>query len=284
MNAYRSISCASLLAYGALLCASDAQAADAPAEAPFVTATANVNLVSQYRFRGIDQTWGRPAVQGGADLSFANGFYAGTLASNVSGNSYPGGSLELDYYAGYNGKIGEDFGYTVGGYGYWYPGANYDKSACPSAAFSAPCSLPSQSLNTFELNAGVTWKWVSYKLSVSAGDYFGANTFTGYSKRTRGTMYHDITTTWPLADDLSLVGHIGRTDVKAMYGNVNPDYTDWRVALTKTFAGGWNVSAAAVGATNDTFYRPPIGGLSAANGDTRDLNRPVLVLQVGRTF
>lgn len=216
MNPYRSISCVSLLAYGALLCAPDAHAADAPADVPFVTATANVNLVSQYRFRGIDQTWGRPAVQGGADLSFANGFYAGTWASNVSGNSYPGGNLELDYYAGYNGKIGEDLGYTVGGYSYWYPGANYNQSACPSAAFSAPCSLPSQSLNTFELNAGVTWKWVSYKLSVSAGDYFGANTSTGYSKRTRGTMYHDITATWPLADDLSLVGHIGRTDVKAM--------------------------------------------------------------------
>jgi hypothetical protein len=44
------------------------------------------------------------------------------------------------------------------------------------------------------------------------------------------------------------------------------------------------VSAAAVGATNDTFYRPPIGGLSAANSDTRDLNRPVLVLQAGRSF
>ena len=174
--------------------------------------------------------------------------------------------------------------YTVGGYGYWYPGANYDKSACPSAAVAAPCSLPSQRLNTFELNAGVTWKWVSYKLSASTGDYFGANISTGYSKRTRGTMYHDVTVTWPLADDLNLAGHIGRTDVKAMYGNVNPDYKDWRVALTKTFTGGWNVSAAAAGATNDAFYRPPIGGLSLANGDTRELNRSVLVLQLGRTF
>ena len=70
----------------------------------------------------------------------------------------------------------------------------------------------------------------------------------------------------------------------ALAGNVNPDYTDWRVALTKTFAGGWNSSAAAVGATNDAFYCPPVGGLSLANSDTRDLNRPVLVLQVGRSF
>lgn len=26
--------------------------------------SANLNLVSDYRFRGIDQTWGRPALQG----------------------------------------------------------------------------------------------------------------------------------------------------------------------------------------------------------------------------
>ena len=280
MNAYRTITGASLLAFGALLAATDVQAADAPA----VSATANINLVTQYRFRGIDQTWGQPAVQGGADLALPSGVYAGVWASNVSGNSYPGGSLELDYYAGYNGKINDDFSCTVGGYGYWFPGANYDKSACPSAAFSAPCSLPSQSLNTFELNAGATWRWLAYKLSVSTGDYFGANTSTGYSKRTRGTMYHDLSATWALADDLSLVGHLGRTDVKASYGSLSPDYSDYRVALSKTFSGGWNASAAVVGATNNAFFRPPTGGLSAANGDTRELNKPVLILQVGRSF
>ncbi len=223
-------------------------------------------------------------MQGGADLSLQNGVYAGLWASNVSGNSYPGASLEVDYYAGYNGKLNDDLSYTVGGYGYWYPGANYNKSACPSAAFSTPCSLPSQGFNTFELNAGITWKWVSYKLSISTGDYFGANVSTGYSQQTRGTMYHDVTATWPLADDLSLVGHIGRTDVKASYGSVSPDYTDYRVALTKTFSGGWSFSAAVVGATNDTFFRAPTGGLSAANGDTRSLNQTVGVLQIGRSF
>jgi uncharacterized protein (TIGR02001 family) len=265
-------SLASLLAAGA------AFGADDP------SATANVNLVSAYRFRGIDQTWGHPAVQGGADLSWANGLYAGTWASNVSGNSYPGGSLEVDYYGGYNGKINDDWSYTVGGYGYWYPGANFDKSACPSAAYAAPCSLPSQSLNTFEVNAGITWKWISYKLSISTGDYFGANQSTGYSKGTGGTMYHDVTVTVPLADDLSLAAHVGPTDVRAMYGSINPDYTDYRFTLSKSFKGGWNVSGAVVGATNNAFFRPPAGGLSTGNMDTRDLNKATSVLQVGRTF
>src|SRR5579862_2377987 len=113
---------AAVLAFSALVLSPPADAADAPV--PFVTATANINIVSDYRFRGIDQTWGKPAVQGGADLAWASGFYLGTWLSNVSGNSYPGGNLEVDYYGGYNGKFDDDFGFTVGGYGYWYPGAN----------------------------------------------------------------------------------------------------------------------------------------------------------------
>ena len=273
---------AAVLAFSVLVLPPPADAADAPA--PFVTATANINIVSDYRFRGIDQTWGRPAVQGGADLALASGVYAGVWASNVSGNSYPGGSLEMDLYAGYNGKFDDDFGYTVGGYGYVYPGANFDKSACPSAAYPAPCALPSQGLGTFELNAGVSWKWISYKLSVSTGDYFGANAATGYSGHTSGTLYHDLSATWAIADDLSLVGHVGHTDVKATYAGVDPDYTDYRVTLSKTFAGGWSVSAAGAGASNNRFYRPPLGGLSYGNGDTRNVNKPVLILQAGRTF
>ena len=291
MNSYRILSGASALAFSALAIAPQARAADAPGAAasapaatPFVTATSNVNIVSDYRFRGIDQTWGKPAVQGGADLALANGFYAGVWASNVSGNSYPGGSLEVDYYAGYNGKIGDDFGYTVGGYGYDYPGADFNKSACGSAAYPAPCTLPSQHLNTFELNAGVSWKWIAYKLSVSTGDYFGANASTGYSGHTGGTLYHDLSATWAIADDISLVGHVGHTDVKASYAGIDPDYTDYRVTLSKTFAGGWSVSVAGAGANNNRFYRPPVGGLSYGNGDTRNVNKPVLIVQAGRTF
>jgi len=279
------LSGASVLAFATLVAAPQARAADAPAATPFVTATTNINLVSDYRFRGIDQTWGKPAVQGGADLTLANGVYAGVWASNVSGNSTPGGSLETDWYAGYNGKFNDDFGFTVGGYGYVYPGANVDKSACPSAAYPAPCgTLPSQSLNTFELNAGVSWKWISYKLSVSTGDYFGANKSTGYSGKTSGTLYHDLTATWAITDDISLVGHVGHTDVKATYAGIDPDYTDYRVTLGKTFTGGWSASAAGAGASNDRFYRPPVGGLSFANGQVRNLNKPVFIVQVGRTF
>ena len=46
--------------------------------------TANVNLASSYRFRGIDQTFNQPAIQGGFDLTMPYGFYVGNWNSNVT--------------------------------------------------------------------------------------------------------------------------------------------------------------------------------------------------------
>ena len=39
--------------------------------------TGNMTLVSDYRFRGISQTLGHPAIQGGFDYAHASGFYLG---------------------------------------------------------------------------------------------------------------------------------------------------------------------------------------------------------------
>jgi len=245
----------------------------------------NINLLNQYRFRGIDQTWGRPALQGGLDWSHADGWYAGAWGSNVSQRSYPGGRVELDLYGGYNGQINDDWSYTLGAYAYLYPGANLNQTRCPSAATAAPCAdLPKQRYNTLELNAGLSWKWLSYKLSVAATDYFGANSNTGYSQRTRGTQYHDLSATLPLRDGWGVQTHVGHTKIKASLGRHNPSYTDWRVALTKTWEQGWNASIGVVGANNNRLYRPPTGGLSASDQHTLALNRTGVIFQVGKTF
>src|SRR5690349_14450604 len=63
--------------------------------------TANVGLFSEYIFRGISQTGGKPAVQGGFDYAHSSGFYAGTWASNISWledfGQYNRSSLEWDF-------------------------------------------------------------------------------------------------------------------------------------------------------------------------------------------
>lgn len=255
----------------------------APTEATSITGS--VNLLSQYRFRGIDQAWGRPALQGNIDWSHSKGFYAGLGASNISPRSYPGGALEVDVYGGYNGRISDDWRYTVGAYAYLYPGANVGRSRCPSAAFSAPCgALPGQKYHTLELNAGLSYKALNYKLSRAGSDYFGANRNTGYDGSTRGTLYHDLSLAIPLQNAWQVQLHAGHTSVRANYGGINPSYSDWRIALAKSWDSGWSGSIAAVGANNDRMYRPATGGLSATDGKTRALNRSAIVLQMGKSF
>ena len=90
-------------------------AAAAPEAAPASPLTSNVGLFSSYRFRGIDQTYGKPALQGGFDYAHSSGFYVGNWNSNVSsGAGFPDGNLEMDFYGGYKTSFG-DFGLDVGG-------------------------------------------------------------------------------------------------------------------------------------------------------------------------
>ncbi len=102
--------------------------AQAPAPTPEHTLTGNMAIVSDYRFRGISQTFGEgfftvgPAIQGGIDYSHSSGLYLGNWNSNVSGNQYPNGSsIEMDFYGGWKHAWG-DFGLDVGTIYYAYPG------------------------------------------------------------------------------------------------------------------------------------------------------------------
>src|SRR5712691_8225367 len=67
----------------------------------------NASLTTDYRYRGISQTRLQPALQGGADYAFPNGFYVGTWASTIKWiKDFGGGAnIEWDIYGGYKGEI-----------------------------------------------------------------------------------------------------------------------------------------------------------------------------------
>ena len=93
--------------------------AQAPAASPDMSVSFNAAIVSDYRFRGVSYSARKPAVQGGADLSLASGWYAGTWLSNIA--NYGGAHGEIDIYAGRAGTvIGLDYSATL--YAYFYPG------------------------------------------------------------------------------------------------------------------------------------------------------------------
>lgn len=269
----------SLVAVSALLVAAAPLAVRAEDPAPPYTLTANVSLVSDYYFRGLTQTWNQPAIQGGFDFVHSSGFYAGTWASNVSGNEFPGGNLEWDLYAGYNYKINDDI--TVGGglYYYWYPGANTKKAASP---------LPSSTFDTLELYGNVSYKFLTFKVSYALTDYFGIREKVGYANDTDGTFYFDLSANYALPwYGLTLVGHVGYTMfpddlyvAPGFNGETDASYWDYKIGVTKTWDGGWNAGVFYVGASNDAWEKVA----SFANSSTKDLNNGRFIVQVGRSF
>lgn len=234
------------------------QAQDAP------PVTANVAMVSDYMFRGLTQTWGHPAIQGGADYTNPNGFAAGTWASSVSDKSYPGGSMELDLYASFGRPINDDWSWRVGLYGYVYPGANLDDAG-----------LPSRSFNTLEANAALTWRQFTLKYNHSLTDYFAADKEQGYDGDTRGTGYLQLDAAFPLSDTWSLALHAGHTHYTAKLttplsnGARDASYSDYSATVKYQFATHWSVSGSVTHATDDAFYHRVSSFVSGS--DTRNV-------------
>lgn len=88
--------------------------------------SANVGVVSDYYFRGVQQTSSASA-NGGIDYEHESGFYAGMWAADVEGQSgNPAPGIEIDTYLGFAGEVGV-IGYSVGVTHYGYTG-DFDTS------------------------------------------------------------------------------------------------------------------------------------------------------------
>lgn len=291
-------------------------AEEAKEEASDWTATGNIGVVSDYYFRGISQSWHKPTVQGGMDITHSSGFYAGVWGSGVTPNTYPDANTEIDVYAGYNGTIPvvEKLGYTVGIYGYMYPGGSWKKYRASNASNPNDVLTPRGGRwDTYEANIGISYDWISAKLSYTLTDWFGADKSTGWDGSTKGSTYFEVNAAYPLPWwDLTLIGHVGRLNVSgkldptftpdgvnfpstSISGATNPDYTDWKIGLSKAFkigkTEGWNAGVYWVESDNSRYWGQDGYGGTSFNGkgnsttaQSKNLNDGRLVLTVGRTF
>jgi len=227
------------------------------------TLSGNVALVSDYVFRGLTQTWGQPALQGGANYA-AGGFDAGFWGSSVNARSYPGGGDELDLIASYGHSFGRGFSWRAGVHGYLYPGVNLDHAG-----------LPAQSLDTVEAKVALGWRWLTLQYHRALGNYFGASRAAGYRGSSRGTDYLQLDAVVPLATAWTLALHAGHTHYTTILaqplpdGARNPDYSDYGVSLTRQLDTHWSLAIALTHATNAAFYGATAGYLDA--GDTLDI-------------
>jgi len=286
-----------------------AQAAAAAPASPH-TISGNMTVGSDYRFRGISQTFKGPTIQGGIDYSHSSGFYVGNWNSNVSNTLYASGNqIEMDFYGGWKGSWG-DFGLDVGALYYYYDSARWNGIGQNGAA---QAFTNSGKYNNGELYIGASWKWLSAKYSYAVTDYFGLN--GSYARglvskdcflsaaagaacgqganvrggalsalnedrgSSKGTGYFQIDATYEFAPKWNVIGHIGKVSYKN-YGELN--YTDAKLGVTYD-ASGWILGGAIVGTNaNKQWYsgQRTVGGTNNA----RDLGTTTLVLTVAKTF
>jgi len=192
----------------------------------------NVTLASDYRFRGISQLEGKisPAIQGGFDVSWENGIYLGTWASNVN---FTGGALELDVYGGWSGKITDSLDLDVGYLYYAYP-RDSDLDA-----------------DYYEFYGKLTWIGITFGVAYSP-DYFAKSGKFGY-------FSGDYSYTLPFADEkFSLDLHVGynvfdkssNDSSNAFLSDDQDEYVDYSIGLSTSY---WDLdwSAAVVGTSLD---------------------------------
>lgn len=95
----------------------------------------NIGVLSSYDLRGLTNIPenDNATIQGGLDYEHESGFYAGwwgsTLGYSLEDKFDGQKAFEHDFYAGYNGSINEDFGYTLGLTYYYYYKSDFPTNA-----------------------------------------------------------------------------------------------------------------------------------------------------------
>jgi uncharacterized protein (TIGR02001 family) len=218
--------------------AAPAPAAEPAKPEPEFTFTGNAGLFSDYRFRGYTQTAYKPAFQGGFDLAHKSGFYIGNWNSNVEQSLYTGASLEMDFYGGYKGSVG-NFGYDVGYYYYYYPNSGAGGTT---------------KIDNGELYVGGSYGPVSAKYYYSTTNFFALQ---GNGKDSKGSQYLDIAANFDLGNGFGVNGHVGWQKV-AHYKDIVPTasddhYYDYKLGVTKDISG-WVLGATLVATSKKEFF------------------------------
>ncbi len=267
-----------------------AQTAAAPAAAPASphTFTGNMSLVTDYRFRGISQTFKQPALQGGVRL--------------LARERRVPGQLELQRQRGRGLSLGqprdgllrwleEDLGRLGPGPGpdlLLLPGHGREHGQRHGAGEPAQTAAThTGKISNTEVYIGGSWKWISLKYSHAVSDYFS-------QPDTDGSNYWDLSANYDLGDGWNLLGHLGMFNLRKW--DVGTDatkasYTDWKIGVTKDLSG-WVVGASYIDTTgkgscnvsNPGYYCFGNNAPFASSTKTKDASGGTVVFSVSKSF
>ena len=175
-----------------------------------VQVSGNAALSSDYVWRGSSQSDGDPAVQAGARVSLASGWYASAWGSNVAFTPDNGARSEFDLVAGWSGELAADWSLDANLTRYLYPGTG-------------------RALDWTELNATASWKQRAWLQVAHSNDALAG----GH----RGT-YAQLGVRVPFNPRLRMEAALGHYWLAAAQG---PDYLHGQLSAIATLAPGWEL-------------------------------------------
>ncbi|KUO57792.1 MAG: hypothetical protein APF78_08190 [Sphingomonadales bacterium BRH_c3] len=197
-----------------------------------ITLSANVALVTDYRFRGVSLSGGDPAIQGGFDISHSSGFYVGTWGSSIDGGS-AFGQLELDLYAGWGGNLAEGVSFDIGLLYYMYPTDGDALVDDFNVNYWEPYASLGFSIGPASATVGVAYAWDQSSL----GDEDNLYVYTDLEAGLPGTP-------------LTLAAHLGYTDgvlaPPLLAGALDDTGFDWSIGASAE-VGAFSIGVSYIG-------------------------------------
>ena len=176
----------------------------------------HVDGTTDYVFRGLSQTRGKPALQADLHYQTPTGWFVGAWASTVDLNPGAGATLELNAYAGRNWLLGGPWSAKLTGVQYLYPSdgdvLSYDYFELVASAW-------------YDDRLGVSVSWSPNTSRYSSYNDYGA-------VRNQATFTYEFVGQWPLRGPVSVTGGLGYYDLSQLFGT---GYTYGSVGLAGTF-------------------------------------------------
>ena len=190
-----------------------------------ITISGSVAVVSDYKFRGISQTDGNFAVQGGITVSHESGFYVSVWGSSIDDYVTAHGTAhqEIDLIAGFKATSGGAT-FDIGALYYVYPGTRPGFVGDNSASdFVEPYASIAYGIGPVTAKASVAYAPKQKALALNQTGPKNDNVY----------IAGDLSATIPNTP-IGVSGHLGHT-FGPSWLSIGDEYTDWSLGASYTY-------------------------------------------------
>jgi len=176
--------------------------------------TGSLGATSDFVFRGLSLTRGKPAAQASLDVEFPKEFYVGAFVATADPNRGPSPPVELDAWAGRYWRVSQNFSADVRLSQYTYP--------------DDPRRV---SYNRSEITGTLGWNNQLFVAAIYSPNTKAIGSAPGYQEGDAWAV--ELSGRKPLNDRWALSAGIGHYDLHEVYG-MSYDY--WNATVTATLA------------------------------------------------